>query len=50
MIRQRNQDAVQDGAMPLLMLTIGAASIIWHLGASLVSQAVKIVDRDFGNK
>ena len=50
MIRQRNQDATEADAMPFLMLTLGAASIVWHLGAILVSQAAKVVDRNFGNK
>ena len=51
MIRQRNQDAAtQADAMPFLMLTLGAASIVWNLGAVLVSQTVKVVERNFGNK
>jgi hypothetical protein len=50
MIRQRNQDVTQEGAMPFLMLTIGAISVIWHLGASLASQTAKVIGRNFGNE
>lgn len=50
MIRQRNQDAAQADAMPFLALTFWAASILWHLGASLVSRVDKIIDGNSGDK